>query len=155
MNWKVLWILELMFFSSLETVLCDVRQLQTSGGLLHNLGALVLHYNNKGNCPRNYNPLLKDAVCATAIIFKIWNVKREAELWEWCATHHTIGEGVTSLRHRQALDHLGGHPGKRAHQGHVCCVGQELRRPEITDLTRWKQNQDPCATKSTCSFRCP
>lgn len=49
-------------------------------------------------------------------------------------THHTIGESVTSLRHRQALDHLWSHPGKRAHQGHVCCVGQKFGCPKITDL---------------------
>lgn len=49
-------------------------------------------------------------------------------------THHTIGEGVTGLRHRQALDRLWGHPGKSAHQRHVCCVREEPRCPEITDL---------------------
>lgn len=49
-------------------------------------------------------------------------------------THHTVGESVTLFRHRQTLDHLRSHPGKRAHQGHVRCVGQELGCPKITDL---------------------
>lgn len=56
-------------------------------------------------------------------------------------THHTKGEGVTGFRHGQTLDHLRSHPRKRAHQGHVCCVRQELRCPKITDLRRQKQNR--------------
>lgn len=51
-------------------------------------------------------------------------------------THHTIRKSVTGLRHRQALDDFWRHPGKCANQGHVCRVGQELRRPKITNLRR-------------------
>lgn len=49
-------------------------------------------------------------------------------------THHAVRVCVAGFRHRQALDHLWSHPGERAHQGHVCCVGQEPGRPKITDL---------------------
>lgn len=49
-------------------------------------------------------------------------------------THHSVGECVAGLRHRQTLDDLWGHPGKRAHQRHVRRVGQEPGRSEITDL---------------------
>lgn len=56
-------------------------------------------------------------------------------------TYHTVGEGVTRLRHRQTLDHLGGHPGERTHQWHVCGVGQELGRTKITDLEGEKEQR--------------
>lgn len=52
----------------------------------------------------------------------------------WKLTHHTKGEGVAGFRHGQTLDHLRSHPWKRAHQGHVRCVRQELRCPKVTDL---------------------
>lgn len=51
-------------------------------------------------------------------------------------SHHAVGVGVAGLRDRQALDHLWGHPGEGAHQGHVCGVGHEPGRPEVTDLRR-------------------
>lgn len=49
-------------------------------------------------------------------------------------THHAVGERVAGLGHRQTLDHLRSHPGKCAHQRHVCRVVQEPGCPEITDL---------------------
>lgn len=49
-------------------------------------------------------------------------------------THHTIGVGVTGLRHRQALDDFRGHPGKSAHHSHVSGVSEELGCTEITNL---------------------
>lgn len=54
--------------------------------------------------------------------------------WEGDVTHHAVGERVAGLGHRQTLDHLRSHPGKRAHQRHVCRVVQEPGCPEITDL---------------------
>ena len=49
-------------------------------------------------------------------------------------THHTIGVGITGLWDRKALDDFWSHPGKSAHHRHVGGVGQELRRPEVTNL---------------------
>lgn len=49
-------------------------------------------------------------------------------------THHTIGVGVTGLRDRQALNDFRSHPRESAHNRHVGGVGQELRRPEVTNL---------------------
>lgn len=52
------------------------------------------------------------------------------------STHHSVGKGVAGLGHRQTLDDLWSHPGKRAHQRHVRGVGQEPGRSEITDLKK-------------------
>lgn len=71
--------------------------------------------------------LLKNVVCAKTS-------KNIYSLPLFLVTHHSKGERVTGLRHRQALDHLWCHPGKCAHQRHVCCVGQEPGCPKITDL---------------------
>lgn len=49
-------------------------------------------------------------------------------------THHAIGVGITGLWDGQALNDFWSHPGKSAHHRHVGGVGQELRRPEVTNL---------------------
>lgn len=49
-------------------------------------------------------------------------------------THHAVGVGVAGLGHRQALNDLRGHPGERAHHGHMGGVREELGGPEVTNL---------------------
>uniref|UniRef100_A0A6B0V776 Putative secreted protein n=1 Tax=Ixodes ricinus TaxID=34613 RepID=A0A6B0V776_IXORI len=48
--------------------------------------------------------------------------------------HHTEGPDVAGLRRRQALDHLGCHPGKRARQRHTGGSTGKARRTEVADL---------------------
>lgn len=71
--------------------------------------------------------------------FKLLNTKFKSivsAILKGDVTHHSVGERVAGLGHRQTLDDLRGHPGKRAHQRHVRRVGQEPGRPEITDLKK-------------------
>lgn len=71
-------------------------------------------------------------------------------------THHAIGVGITGLWDGQALNDFWSHPGKSAHHRHVGGVGQELRRPEVTNLKiqtkREREREQWGEHKLTCVF---